>query len=337
MCAVYFANIVIYRLFYLSILQKVNEKFSVNIILSSKIKRKRLGENLFGYIEPDKSQLRLWEYEQYRAVYCGLCRSMGRHTGALSRLTLNYDYVFLAMIRCALLGLTPQIRPSRCVLHPTRKRAIALDDEALEYCSELGVILAHNKVLDDIADSRGAKKLFAMMLAIPTSHIAKKCKKTYECADKVAALLKELSELEKSEDVTSDMAAEVFGQILGEVFSFGLSDNASSRIAYEIGRHTGRYIYLADALDDYESDAKSGEFNPFVSEYGKSGLADVRERIKNSVLLELRELEAAIALVDFSTCVGYGNVVNNIIYLGMPKKIDLIFDKMKAEAKSSAG
>ena len=283
---------------------------------------------MFGYIEPDKSQLRLWEYEQYRATYCGLCRSMGKHTGTLSRFTLNYDYVFLAMIRSGLLGLKPEMKASRCAVHPVKKRAVACDDPALEYCAKIGALLAYHKIRDDIADSRGFKKLSALFLSVPASGFLKKSRDIEKCGDKITEYLKELAELEKSTDTTADMASEVFGSIMSEVFAYGLEDKSAARIAREIGRHTGRYIYLADALDDYEKDAKSGEFNPLVCMYGKDGLGEQRERIKNSVLLELRSLEAAIALVDFSSCPGYGNIVNNIIYLGMPKKIDEIFCKM---------
>ena len=54
---------------------------------------------MFGYVKPHVPELRVGEYELFRAVYCGVCRSMGRHTGTVSRFTLNYDYVFLAAVR----------------------------------------------------------------------------------------------------------------------------------------------------------------------------------------------------------------------------------------------
>ena len=50
---------------------------------------------MFGYIRPVTAELKVKEYELYRAVYCGLCRSLGKCTGCASKLTLNYDFVFL--------------------------------------------------------------------------------------------------------------------------------------------------------------------------------------------------------------------------------------------------
>ena len=53
---------------------------------------------MFGYVQPAYAELRVREHELYKAYYCGLCRAMGRTTGQLSRFSLNYDLVFLAMM-----------------------------------------------------------------------------------------------------------------------------------------------------------------------------------------------------------------------------------------------
>lgn len=282
---------------------------------------------MFGYIKPSTPELRLWEYEEYRAVYCGLCRSLGKYTGALSRFTLNYDYVFLAMIRTALLGIKPNFNRGRCIVHPVKNRLFACDDKSLEYCAKISVILSYHKVLDNIADCKGAKKLVALAAKPVVGSFMKNCGQLNEAGEIIAGLLKKMSELEKSSSPTPDMLAEVFGEIMGEVVAFGLDNETNERVAREIGRHTGRYIYVADALDDIERDIKNNEFNPFVTVYGKENISKHREEIKTAVLLELNALEKALQLVDFSSCTGYGNIVNNIIYLGMPKKIDEIIKK----------
>ena len=48
-----------------------------------------------------KHELRVREDVFYRALYCGLCHRMGKCTGQCSRMTLNYDFVFLAAVRLA--------------------------------------------------------------------------------------------------------------------------------------------------------------------------------------------------------------------------------------------
>ena len=252
---------------------------------------------------------------------------MGKHTGEFSRLTLNYDYVFLAMIRSAMLGITPDIAPSRCAVHPIKKRAIAKDDPALEYCAKISALLTYHKICDDIADSRGAKKLAAMAARPFCAAFLKKCPELKTPGERIADLLRESARLEKADMPSADALAECFGAVMSEIFSYGLEGESDIRIARELGRHAGRYIYFADALDDIGHDIKHGEFNPFVSMYGEK-VYDNTDKIKTAVLLELKGLEAALALVDFSACPGYGSIVNNIIYLGMPRKIDRICEKL---------
>ena len=57
---------------------------------------------MFGYIRPDAGQLRVCEYETYRAVYCGICHALKEHFGTLSTLSLNYDFTFAALLGLAL-------------------------------------------------------------------------------------------------------------------------------------------------------------------------------------------------------------------------------------------
>ena len=41
---------------------------------------------MFGYVKACPPQLRLCEWEAYRGVYCGLCRTLGRRFGPFARL-----------------------------------------------------------------------------------------------------------------------------------------------------------------------------------------------------------------------------------------------------------
>ena len=54
---------------------------------------------MFGYVKPYHPELLVKDYEFYRATYCGICRSMKKHTGVLSNVTLSYDSVLLALVR----------------------------------------------------------------------------------------------------------------------------------------------------------------------------------------------------------------------------------------------
>ena len=67
--------------------------------------------------------MKIKEYELFRAYYCGVCRSIGKHHGQLRRLTLSYDTAFLAVLLSAAAGERLSVRKKRCVLHPLEKEA----------------------------------------------------------------------------------------------------------------------------------------------------------------------------------------------------------------------
>jgi hypothetical protein len=86
----------------------------------------------------------------------------------------------------------------------------------------------------------------------------------------------------------------------------------------------GKWIYMADALDDWEKDAKKERYNPFLKLYGNrlptpDELGSIRLALKN----ELYAAEAAMDLMEFKHP-DIEQIVSNILYLGMPERINAI-------------
>ena len=65
---------------------------------------------MYGYVRTHAPELKVRQQEYYRAVYCGLCRTMGKCTGQCSRMTLSYDFTFFALVRMALTGERIEVR-----------------------------------------------------------------------------------------------------------------------------------------------------------------------------------------------------------------------------------
>ena len=146
--------------------------------------------------------------------------------------------------------------------------------------------------------------------------------------DKITKKLDALCELEKSKCASIDAPASVFGELLSEIFSYGL-DSDSGRIAREIGYHTGKFIYAADAADDYQKDLASGNYNPIVQIYSDGFGEAERQSVKTALLCELHSLGAAAELIDFSGYADLEGIIKNIIYLGMPEQMDLALCREK--------
>ena len=58
---------------------------------------------MFGYVKVRKGDLRIKEYEFYKAVYCGLCHHQKKLSRRL-RYSLSYDMVMLSLIRMGVSG-----------------------------------------------------------------------------------------------------------------------------------------------------------------------------------------------------------------------------------------
>ena len=273
---------------------------------------------MFGYIRTDVPEMRVRENEYYRAVYCGLCRAQGKCTGQCSRFTLNYDIVFLALLRLALNGEQAEIKRGRCMAHPFKKRAYVAFCETLAYCAYAAAILTHGKIIDDIADEKGTKKLKALLLKPFSSSMRRKALREYSELDKkVFNGLRKLSEIEKARLESVDIPADAFGEILADIVSFGLEGN-DEKIMRKIGRHIGRWIYIVDAADDLDEDIKKNRFNAFACLYNGEIPIEAREAVANSLRLELMSAEPAFDLIYYNELYDIQAIVENIIYLGMP-------------------
>ena len=278
---------------------------------------------MFGYVKPDKAEMLVREYEFYRATYCGICRAMKKHTGTASCATLSYDSVFLALVRMLYLD-SPELHTDmrRCIAHPFKKSPMLTENEAIEYTARAFAILAYHKLCDDAAD--GDTGGLAVMAARPIVRAAHKRANIPELSELVGERLSRISELEREGCASPDMPATLFGELLGELFSYGLTDSARL-VTYQCGYHLGRFIYCADAAEDYEKDRKSGSYNPYVISYGGAPLTDENKAtVKCSLLLECRSLEAAVNLLPFGSLATIENILKNIIYLGLPKRISFL-------------
>ena len=222
---------------------------------------------MFGYIKPYVPELKVRDNELYGAVYCGLCKSMGRSVRRSSRMALSYDAVFLALVLSSLSGKPFEVYKGKCGLNPFRKKLVASDCDILRYCSAVSAQLTYYSVLDKIKDERGFKKLGAKMILPSCRKMKEKAKRIYDFDDTAPeALLKKLHGLEDQNCASLDMTADCFGELLSYYFRCGAPENKADSAAV-IGYMTGKFIYAADACDDLEKDTKSGSYNPLI--YGK--------------------------------------------------------------------
>ena len=282
---------------------------------------------MFGYVRVHHPELKVKEYELYRGTYCGLCRSMGKCTGQCSRMTLSYDFVFLALVRLSLTGERMEFSQARCMAHPFKKRNYMKHNETLAYCARAAAILNYHKLMDDLADERGFKRLRAVLARPFVAHARKKAIKAGlgDLDRAVSDRLRSLSETEKQAHPSVDRPAKLFGELLSDIMRFGLPAS-DGRIAAAAGLAIGKWIYIADALDDLEEDEQRSRYNPFLLLFGHVPDPSEREGIQNALKNQLYDAEAAIDLIEFDGD-AVQNIIKNILYLGLPNRIEEICKK----------
>ena len=91
--------------------------------------------------------------------------------------------------------------------------------------------------------------------------------------------------------------------------------------------HLGRWIYLADAREDFGEDQRLGRYNPVAARYGPEGDDGALALTMDQ---SLAQMGAALQLGEFGC---RRAILENIIYLGLPLVQRAVFDGSWAEIK----
>ncbi len=271
---------------------------------------------MFGYVKPNIPELKVKDNELYKATYCGLCRAMGKCTGCASRFTLSYDFAFFALVRMAMEKTKAEIKMRRCMAHPLKKRPMLEINPVLEYSAKSSVILTRMKLRDNINDSHGFSRLIAKIVGLVSLFFKKTPKELLPLEEKIKSCIEELTRLEHEECESIDATANTFGKLLGSVAAFGL-EGADNAVAYEIGFHLGKWIYVIDACDDFEKDKKKRSYNVLRLAFGDEIDDSAKELLKQAMYLELDKMSKAMELIDFSGCRDVEAIIKNVAYDGL--------------------
>ena len=292
---------------------------------------------MFGYVRPYTPEMLVKDNELYRATYCGLCRTMGKSTGKLSKLALSYDFVFLALLRLGVKGERVEVKLRHCPVHWVKKIPMLEPNDELEYCAKVSVVLTRLKLKDNINDSHGFSRIKAKIAGGVSVFFKKTDKNLLELEEKTVKSIEELTKLENEGSDSIDKTSSTFGVLLGNLAAYGI-DGANGRILYEVGYHLGRLIYVIDAVDDFEKDKKSGSFNVIKNAYGEKIDASVREALKCSMMLEVEKISRGIELLDLSLAQDVERIIKNIVYVGLQKEISRVIsgEKRKKQPKHQA-
>ncbi len=278
---------------------------------------------MFGYLKPDKPYLYLKDDTLYNALYCGVCKSIKNTCGNTCRFTLTYDVAFLSALVHNICGVDVDIKRKNCVAHPIKKRPIAMPDGISKKLANVNVLLAYYKLRDDVVDEN--KGNFKSLLF---KKGYKKAKKALPNIDGVINNgYQNLLKLEKQNSSSIDMVSDCFATMMAEI-SNEIFENYKSNYTYNLVYAVAKWVYLIDALDDYDKDIKKNCYNVFYNAYKSPNYAELIKAnsqelafVFNSIFSQIKENYENIPK-KYNT-----DLVENVLFKGMPKTTVSILKK----------
>lgn len=278
---------------------------------------------MFGYVDVSKNleegQRGLWQ-----TFMCGLCFSTKKLFGNLPRAFISNDINFFNVLFHSIENVDVQVEQSRCFSHPIKKRSVLNPTPLTDKIAVGNVILTYLNVYDDVVDGGGAKKKAALSLY----------KKSYRKAQKqwgeldttICLRYEQLRQLEKSSCESLDAVAHSFATLSQDFCKMvlGREDEFAETLCYNVGK----WIYLIDALDDAEKDLKRKNYNPFVSCYKATSIADLSQHSEEISFLMYAVLNRIAQSFNDLNLTKYTCVLTDVLFCSIRQKTADVLKKL---------
>ncbi len=259
---------------------------------------------MFGFVTANLTELSEAEKQRYTAVYCGICRQIRSRSSSLSRLGLSYDMAFLSLLHMSLYEPEEEGGRRACGIHPIKPRPW-VDNPFIRYSADMNVALSYFSCLDNWQDDKSLpSRALASILESHCALIAEKYPRQWQA---IEAGIAALSALEAENSPSLDDTANCFGSLMAELMVY--EEDLWADTLRSLGFHLGRFIYLADAVADYDRDKRRHKYNPFLA----AGYDD-REGWEEFLVLALG---AATAQFEKLPLVQDKPLLDNILYSGV--------------------
>ncbi len=267
---------------------------------------------MFGYVRIAKPELKIYQFEQYRALYCGSCDLLGEHS-RLARFALSYDMAFLLALELCVNDYKYSILHHKCPFNPLKK-VHPIVPEHSTLTADIILTLTKYKLMDTAEDSRLLKapaKITARLLD-RVARAEQTDSRIAELARVCSGTLLTQAKLEARREPSIDAICEPTAQLMQYIFSM-LSTGGKNPALERLGYLLGRYVYMCDALDDLFKDERQGRYNVLLMQSLPAERAIALAR--SSLMATIAEAQLALDLVEL-----YGDlapIVRNIVELGL--------------------
>ncbi len=285
---------------------------------------------MFGYLGVEKSKLNDGEQGLYQTFMCGVCLSTKKYFSNKVRATISNDINFFNVLFHSVLNADVQISHARCMAHPFTKRTILAPTEITDKIAVCNVLLVALDIFDDVVDGGSLKKRLAYRAIKKDYHKAMQLMP--QASDAFCESYRQLRTLEQANCNSIDKVAECFSNLSVQFAKQVLGDTCSdfcTTLCYNVGK----WVYLADALDDIDKDIAKQNYNPFVSAYSLAGSQDVAKHLEDIQFEMFAVLNRIAQSYNDMNLERYTCLLNNIIYTAIRNKTTQILNKYRGKTQ----
>ncbi|MER6418851.1 DUF5685 family protein [Streptomyces sp. NPDC001137] len=259
---------------------------------------------MFGIVRPCRHRLGENLKSQWVAHLCGLCLALRKDHGQFARIVTNYDGLLISVLTEAQTAKVARGRRTAgpCPLRGMRTASVA-QGEGARLAAAVSLVLASAKVRDHLADGDGllARRPVALAARRVASSWGAAGARTGSAVGFDTAVLVDAVDRQTGVEalagpgtpvltVTEPTETATAAAFAHTAVLAGRPGNAGPLA--EAGRLFGRLAHLLDAVEDRETDAASGAWNPLTAT--GTPLAEARRLADDAVhgiRLALREVE----------------------------------------------
>lgn len=278
---------------------------------------------MFGYVITNCKTLSEGERARFKALYCGMCRTLHARYGNLSRFTLSYDMTFLALVLSALYEPTEETGLEKCVPHPIHAHEYAVSS-VTEYAVDMNIALAYHKCKDNWQDDRNP--FYAVVGLGLKKAYGRVCANWPDQCRAIEEWMHSIREFEQKGIEEIDPPMNLTGQMLGQIFRYK-NDYWADQLQ-KMGEGLGRFIYFMDAYDDLKKDVRGKKYNPLKSMMQQP---DFEEICKDGLMMMMADCADAFEQLPV---VKDADLIRNILYSGVWAKYGYI-QNQKAKRKGA--
>ncbi|MBU3806302.1 MAG: hypothetical protein H9882_05355 [Candidatus Fournierella pullistercoris] len=272
---------------------------------------------MFGYIRPVRPEMKVKEFEAYRAVYCGLCQELKRSYGFWPRMMLNYDLVLVALLADGIQGTSGTVCRQRCIANPVQSRCMQQHSGGLGLAAASLVLLGWYKLEDDRKDEGWTKRWMAVLAQQVIKKAYRTAAKQYPQLDAVLSQQTQNQQvLEAAGTAHPDAAAEPTGCMTAEILANCSEKQDQQQILRRMGLCLGKLLYWLDAAEDFDKDLEQGRYNVYLA----MGLnrEQAIQRAQQDCRLAAAEIARCYHLLELPL---NRPILDNILFLGLRASI----------------